>query len=159
MIGTLALVAGAVLSGCSVLPASTPYYIYPPPILQRPAPPPTRPMVSICYDGQQRSEATVKQMIDAACSDPKFLRTDHTGNCTLLQPVRVTYSCSRVDAKVMTVTPPYGAFVKTPRGTGTPARTGSAPSTTTSTPTPPPAPEAAVPQRAVQPLLDENQAD
>ncbi len=112
-------------------------------------------MVSICYDGRQRSEATVKQMIDAACTDPKFLRIDHTGNCTILQPTRVTYSCSRVDAKVMTVTPPYGAFVKTPRGTGTAPGTRSTPAASAPTP----APEAAVPQRAVQPLLDENQSD
>ncbi|WP_374303684.1 hypothetical protein [Ferrovibrio sp.] len=105
----LAVLAGFVLavplSGCSG-PASEPYYIgrwkiedygkYEAPLVTQPNDPVTgRPYFSVCYNSTLHTAEQVRALVRKHCSDPQLQRniTD-LYSCSLLSPVRVTYSCS-----------------------------------------------------------------
>jgi hypothetical protein len=52
----------------------------------------------------------VAQLIAAACENPKYLREDYTGNCTLDAPIRVTYACTKVNKTVAVPVKPVQNF-------------------------------------------------
>lgn len=69
------------------------------------------PQVAICYSSNTTTEAALREKVLSACTDPQLLRQDLTGDCTLVQPVRATFSCTAVDAEVAKIETPYRRVV------------------------------------------------
>jgi len=91
------------------LPRDTPFYTLPPEQLSPTGLQLKEPFVSVCYGSKVQLATSVAKLITAACENPQYLREDYTGNCTIDAPIRITYSCSRVNRAVAVPQKPYGA--------------------------------------------------
>jgi hypothetical protein len=92
------------------LPNDQPFYTLPPVQLSATGLQIKEPFVSICYGAKAQLATKVAQLVAAACENPKFLREDYTGNCTIDAPIRVTYSCSKVNKVVAVAQAPLQNF-------------------------------------------------
>lgn len=108
---------GMTLAGCgnSRVLTPDPYFTYVPRQAGRPVPPITRPMVAVCTDDRADTEARVQAMVASVCADPLLVRKDITGDCTLRLPIRVTYFCSKIDAKKLVIHSPVRSFATLPK--------------------------------------------
>ena len=92
------------------LPNDEPFYANPPQQLSPTGLQIKEPFVSVCYGSKTQLATKVAQLVAAACENPKFLRQDYTGNCTIDAPIRITYTCSKVNKVVATPQKPYQSF-------------------------------------------------
>lgn len=92
------------------LPNDQPFYTLPPQQLSATGLQLKEPFVSVCYGSKAQLSTKVAQLIAAACENPKFLREDYTGNCTLDAPIRITYTCSKVNKVVAVAQKPVQNF-------------------------------------------------
>lgn len=63
--------------------------------------------VAVCYSSNTTTEAALREKVASACSNPQLVRQDLTGDCTMIQPVRATFSCTAVNADVAKIEKPY----------------------------------------------------
>jgi len=91
------------------LPSDQPFYANPPQQLSPTGLQIKEPFVAVCY-GAKSQLAQVMRLVTAACVNPKFLRQDYTGNCTIDAPIRITYSCTKVNKLAATPQKPYQSF-------------------------------------------------
>jgi hypothetical protein len=105
----LGIGAGAVIYQ-GHLPSDQPFYTLPPQQLSPTGLQIKAPFVSVCYGSKKQLASSVAQLVAAACENPKFLREDYTGNCTLDAPIRVTYSCTKVNKLVAAPRQPFQNF-------------------------------------------------
>ena len=92
------------------LPRDQPFYTQPPYEISATGLPLKRPFVSVCYGAKAQLATRVAQMVAAACTNPRFLREDYTGDCTLDAPIRVTYTCTKVNNLVAVPKDPLKGF-------------------------------------------------
>lgn len=63
--------------------------------------------VAVCYSSNTTTEQGLRDLVSKACSNPQLVRQDLTGDCTMIQPVRATFSCTAVNAEVAKIEKPY----------------------------------------------------
>ena len=105
------LLAGLVpLAACGEKGSERPYFTQPPQIILPSGARTDRNLVAVCYSSATINAEGLRAMIGKACENPRMVRQDLTGFCTLIQPVRATFACSRVDTEVAKVEQPFGKF-------------------------------------------------
>jgi hypothetical protein len=104
---TLALAGLVLLSACGGQTIEEPFFTRPPQVLLPSGARTDRNLVAVCYGSSTTTPEALRAMVAKACENPQMVRQDITGECTMLQPIRVTFACSRVDAEVVKVERPY----------------------------------------------------
>ena len=103
------LLAGLVLlTACGERAIERPHFTQPPQVLLPSGARTDRNLVAVCYSSATTSVEALRAMVAAACENPQMVRQDLTGHCTMVQPVRVTFACSRVDTEVAKIERPFG---------------------------------------------------
>lgn len=110
MFRSVVLLAGlTLLAACGDGAIERPFFTQPPQILLPSGARTDRNLVSVCYSSATTSVEALRTLVADACETPQMVRQDLTGYCTLVQPIRVTFACSRVDREVAKIEIPYGS--------------------------------------------------
>ena len=105
------VLAGPILvAACGEKGSERPYFTQPPQIILPSGARTNQNLVAVCYSSLTISAEALRAMVGKGCENPQMVRQDLTGFCTLVQPVRATFACSRVDAEVAKVERPFGKF-------------------------------------------------
>lgn len=106
---SIPVLAGLVLlAACGGGAIERPYFTPPPQILLPSGARTDQNLVAVCYSSATTSAEALRNLVGGACENPRLLRQDLTGYCTLVQPIRATFACSRIDREIVKVERPFG---------------------------------------------------
>lgn len=108
--GGLLLAGLVLLAACGEGGSERPYFTQPPQIILPSGARTDHNLVSVCYSSATTSAEGLRAMVGKGCENAQLVRQDLTGFCTLVQPVRATFTCSRVDTEVAKIEQPFGKF-------------------------------------------------
>lgn len=103
----LVLTGLVLLAACGGGGIERPFFTEPPSILLPSGARTDRNLVAVCYSSATTSAEDLRALVVRACESPQLLRQDLTGGCTLVQPVRATFACSRIDREFARVEVPF----------------------------------------------------